>query len=170
MNMANIKNISFIGMAGCGKSTIGKKLADELATSFIDTDILIERKYQSSLEEIKQKFGYKFVRSAEEEVILNLDINTKIISTGGSAVYSLKSMKHLKTFSKIVYINTPLEIVIERINTGQERGLAVPEGLTISEVFAEREPLYAKFSDFILDGSKNLDEKISIIKSSFLDE
>ena len=98
------------------------------------------------------------------------NLNTKIISTGGSAVYSLKSMEHLKTFSKIVYINTPLEIVIERINTGQERGLAVPEGLTISEVFAEREPLYEKFSDFILDGSKNLEEKISIIKTSFLDE
>ena len=48
MNMANIKNISFIGMAGCGKSTIGKKLADELATSFIDTDLLIERKYPVS--------------------------------------------------------------------------------------------------------------------------
>ena len=79
-------------------------------------------------------------------------------------------MEHLKTFSKIVYINTPLEIVIERINTGQERGLAVPEGLTISEVFAEREPLYEKFSDFILDGSKNLDEKVSIIKNSFFDE
>ena len=76
----------------------------------------------------------------------------------------------LKTFSKIVYINTPLEMVIERINTGQERGLAVPDGLTISEVFAEREPLYEKFSDFILDGSKNLDEKISIIKTSFLNE
>ena len=141
--MANIKNISFIGMAGCGKSTIGKKLADELATSFIDTDLLIERKYQSSLEEIKQKFGYKFVRSAEEKVILNLDISTKIISTGGSAVYSLKSMEHLKTFSKIVYINTPLEIVIERINTGQERGLAVPEGLQYQK-YLQKESHYIK--------------------------
>ena len=121
-------------------------------------------KIKTALISVSDKSGLeKIVHSLKKHEV-------KIISTGGSAVYSSKSMEHLKTFSKIVYINTPLEIVIERINTGQERGLAVPEGLTISEVFAEREPLYEKFSDFILDGSKNLDEKISIIKTSFLDE
>ena len=72
MSMEKLNNISFIGMAGCGKSTLGKAISDELGINFIDTDLLIEKKYQATLEEIKIDNGYEFVRAAEEEVILNL--------------------------------------------------------------------------------------------------
>ena len=100
-------------MAGCGKSTIGAAISKKFNLSFIDTDHLIENKFKMSLENIKKKFGYEHVRSAEEEVILALNSSTQIISTGGSAVYSGLSMKHLKSFSKIIYINTPLETIVE---------------------------------------------------------
>ena len=49
MNMHNIKNVTFIGMAGCGKSTIGKALSLNLGIDFIDTDLLIEDKFKASL-------------------------------------------------------------------------------------------------------------------------
>ena len=88
--MRNIKNVSFIGMAGCGKSTIGKALSQNLGIDFVDTDLLIEDKYKASLEEIKKNHGYKFVRHAEEETILSLDNHIKIISKGGCAFYSVK--------------------------------------------------------------------------------
>ena len=68
-----MKNISFIGMAGCGKSTIGEALSIKLGINFIDTDLLIEEKFKASLEQIKKDNGYKFVRHVEEEVILSLD-------------------------------------------------------------------------------------------------
>ena len=47
-------NISFIGMAGCGKSTIGKALSSKLSLSFVDTDLLIEARFNQSLESIKK--------------------------------------------------------------------------------------------------------------------
>ena len=93
--------------------------------------IFLSKKYNATLEEIKIENGYEFVRAAEEEVILNLNETTKIISTGGSAVYSKKSMEHLKTFSSIIYNKTPIDIIIKRIDIGQERGLAVPAGMSI---------------------------------------
>ena len=105
-------NISFIGMPGCGKSTLGNAISKELNLSFVDTDLLIEKKFEMTLEDVKNKFGYQFVRSSEEEVILSLDASTQIISTGGSAIYSDLSMKHLKSFSKIIYIKTSLETII----------------------------------------------------------
>ena len=77
--MEKLNNISFIGMAGCGKSTLGKAISEELSINFIDTDLLIEKKYNATLEEIKIENGYEFVRAAEEEVILNLNETTKII-------------------------------------------------------------------------------------------
>ena len=85
-------------MAGCGKTTIGKALSIELSLSYVDTDKLIENQFKQSLEDIKQSNGYKFVRKAEEEIILGLKNNIEIISTGGSAVYSESAMSHLQSF------------------------------------------------------------------------
>ena len=163
MNMRNIKNVTFIGMAGCGKSTIGRALSQNLGIDFIDTDLLIEDKFKASLEEIKKNHGYKFVRNAEEETILSLNNHIKIISTGGSAVYSEKSMLHLSSFSEIIYINTPLDVIKHRIGQGQQRGLAAPEGSTIDEIYQEREPLYRKWANTTLDGQESVENLISNI-------
>ena len=155
-------------MAGCGKSTLGNAISERMGLSFQDTDHLVEEKFNMSLEDIKNKFGYEFVRSAEEEVILNLNDSTKIISTGGSAVYSEIAMNHLKSFSRIIYINTPLKTIIERIDVGQERGLAVPDGVSVSDVYLERQPLYEKFLQFTLDGSKSIQELVTEVEKIHL--
>lgn len=157
------KHISFIGMAGCGKTTIGKALSIELSLSYVDTDKLIENQFKQSLEDIKQSNGYKFVRKAEEEIILGLKNNIEIISTGGSAVYSESAMSHLQSFSKIIYISTPLSIIKERIGDGQGRGFAAPNEMSIEDVFYEREPLYNKWADKTVDGSLAKDQLIQII-------
>ncbi len=157
------KHISFIGMAGCGKTTIGKALSIELSLSYVDTDKLIENQFKQSLEDIKQSNGYKFVRKAEEEIILGLKNNIEIISTGGSAVYSESAMSHLQSFSKIIYISTPLSVIKERIGDGQGRGFAAPNEMSIEDVFYEREPLYNKWADKTVDGSLAKDQLIQII-------
>ena len=103
-------------------------------------------------------------------MILNLNSSNKIISTGGSAVYSSLSMEHLQGFSSIIYIDTPLNIIIERIDIGQERGLAVPPGMSVPEVYKEREPIYKKYSKFTLDGSKTVDELVDEAEKIYLNE
>ncbi len=157
------KNISFIGMAGCGKTTIGKALSIKLSLSFVDTDQLIENEFKQSLENIKQSKGYKFLRQAEEGIILGLSTDVEIISTGGSAVYSESAMSHLKSFSKLIYISTPLNIIKERIGIGQGRGFAAPDGMSIEEVYNERSPLYSKWADETVNGSLSKDQLIKII-------
>ena len=46
-------------MAGAGKSSIGKQLADHLGFSFIDSDLLIESEYQESLQQVLDRSGKK---------------------------------------------------------------------------------------------------------------
>ena len=157
------KNISFIGMAGCGKTTIGKAISIKLSLSYVDTDQLIENEFKQSLENIKQSKGYKFLRQAEEGIILGLSNDVEIISTGGSAVYSESAMSHLKSFSKLIYISTPLNIIKERIGIGQGRGFAAPDGMSIEEVYNERSPLYSKWADETVNGSLSKDQLIKII-------
>ena len=127
------KPISLIGMAGCGKTTIGQKLAAKYNFIFCDTDILIEKKFNATLQDIKQKNGYKFLRKEEEEIILELDDIYEVIATGGSAVYSSKAMNHLKTFSTIIFINTPFENIKKRIGAAEHRGFAMPDGVSINQ-------------------------------------
>ena len=156
-----MENISLIGMAGCGKSTLGKALSKELNVDFVDTDNLIEDKHQLTLEQIKTKYGYQFLRTEEEKVIMNITSSIKIISTGGSAVYSDKSMLHLSKFSKIIYLDTPFEIIKNRIENGKDRGLAVAPGTSIEDAYKERIVLYKKWSAVELDGSLSIDELVS---------
>ena len=49
------KNIVLIGMPGCGKSSIGKKLAEILKLDFLDVDVYIEEKWNMSIPEIFEK-------------------------------------------------------------------------------------------------------------------
>ncbi|MFL2731611.1 MAG: shikimate kinase [SAR86 cluster bacterium] len=156
-----MENISLIGMAGCGKSTLGKALSKELNVEFLDTDSLIEEKHQLTLEQIKTKYGYQFLRSEEEKVIMNITSTIKIISTGGSAVYSDKSMLHLSKFSKIIYLDTPFDIIKNRIENGEDRGLAVVPGTSIEDAYKERIVLYEKWGELKLDGSLSIDELVS---------
>ena len=158
-----MNNITFIGMAGCGKSTLGKALSKKLGVAYTDTDALIEEKFDQSLEDLKIGKGYKFVRLAEEGVILNLSNEIEIISTGGSAVYSEKSMEHLSSFSKLVYISTPIEIIKERIGSGQQRGLAAPIGTSIESVYLERRPMYEKWAQVTLEGMLSIEELVDFI-------
>ena len=150
-------------MAGCGKTTIGKAISIKLSLSYVDTDQLIENEFKQSLENIKQSKGYKFVRQAEEGIILGLSNDVEIISTGGSAVYSESAMSHLKSFSKIIYISTPLNIIKERIGNGQGRGFAAPDGMSVEEVYYERSPLYSKWADETVNGSLSKNQLIKII-------
>ena len=85
---------------------------------------------------------------------MSLDTSQKIISTGGSAVYSNNAMNYLSSISKIVFINTALETIKERIGVNPERGLAAPSGESIDNIFIERLPLYNKWSDIKINGNQ----------------
>ena len=98
-----MNNISFIGMAGCGKSTIGNAVASRFNLSFIDTDLLIEKEFDMTLENIKKEFGYEFVRSAEEKIILGLDLSSKIISRWQCGIFKKLYESPSKLFKNNLY-------------------------------------------------------------------
>lgn len=89
--MKKYKNITLIGMAGAGKSTIGKLLAKKLNFKFIDSDKYIEEKEQMSLQKILDKYGdEKFIKIEEKRVLELLPLKNCVISPGGSIIFSKK--------------------------------------------------------------------------------
>ncbi len=142
-------NASLIGMPSSGKSSVGVILAKVLGYNFLDTDILIQNRIKLTLQDIVDRFGYLELRRIESDVVLSLDCNNTVISTGGSVVYSDSAMMHLKAISKVVYLKINLDEMLRRLGDYSNRGLAKPGYQTIEELYQERSKLYEKYCDLV---------------------
>lgn len=142
-------NITLIGMAGAGKSTIGRVLAKRLEYTFIDVDRLITEKAGVPLQVLIDKQGDSSFVKLEEEAILNLgQVEKCVISPGGSVVYSEKSMQHLKNISKIIFLDAPFRSIVKRIPNARKRGIVGLRDRSLRELFEERRILYQQYADF----------------------
>jgi shikimate kinase len=142
-------NITLIGMAGAGKTTIGRALAQRLNYNFIDVDCLITEETGMTLQDLIDKRGDMALIRFEEAAILKLEqVDECIISPGGSVVYSEKAMEHLKKVSKIVFLDAPFRSIVKRIRNTRNRGIVGLRDRSLKEIFEERVILYKKYADF----------------------
>lgn len=144
-------SITLIGMPGAGKSTCGIILAKNLTFGFIDTDLLIQLNRRKSLQQIINETGHLRLREIEEEEIMKLNVQQCVIATGGSAVYSERAMIHLRNISTIVFLEASFDVIQERIRNFDTRGIAKAEGQTFRQLFDERQSLYRKYAELIVD-------------------
>ena len=145
------RNIILIGMPGVGKSTVGVVLAKNMGYSFVDCDLLIQEREGKLLHEIIDEQGLDGFQRVENEVNASIDARRSVIATGGSAVYGEAGMLHLKKNGMVVYLSLPCGELAGRLGDLSERGVAIREGQTLEELFAEREPLYEKYADVVVD-------------------
>ncbi len=160
--------ITFIGMPGCGKSCMGRAMAGKLKMKLIDSDKLIEKRYGKKLQELIDELGVVEFRRIEEEVLLSIEGDNLIISTGGSAVYSEAGMMHLKKLGKIFYLFCSYETVKERIGDFSKRGIVLKPGQTIKDLYDERAPLYKKYADvtILCDGNAYPQYQSAVIRAA----
>ncbi len=156
-----MNNYILIGMPACGKSTFGVVLAKSLGMSFVDTDLLIQKKTGRLLQDIIDNDGMDEFLKIEESVLSNVDLDNTVIATGGSAVYSDKAMKHLAETGKIVYIELPFEEINRRLKNIKTRGIAMAPGQTLSDLYNARVPLYQKYAGIIINtAGMNLEDSV----------
>lgn len=146
--------ITLIGMAGGGKSTVGKVLARHLGYKRIDTDNLIENETGKKLQSLIDENGDMALIDIEEGCILSLQLpDNCIISTGGSVVYSEKSMNYLKEHSTVVFLDVPFNTLEKRLSNIGSRGVVGLKDGSLNDIFLERYPLYQKYADITINVS-----------------
>ena len=160
-------SISLIGMAGAGKSSAGKELAAALNLDLIDTDDLIENQHKQTLQNILDQQGHIKLRAIEESVLTSINFNQTILSTGGSAVYSSRAMKHLQEHSLVIYLEVPFAQILERVPSFLNRGFAKEPKQTVEEAFLERQDLYAKYAHHTIQNTQDLQSCVSKIITLF---
>ena len=157
MQLKMKKSISLIGMAGAGKSSIGKKLANYLKFDLIDSDQLIEANQNKSLQKILIENGIQGFKKIEEAAILTVEFNRTVLATGGSAIFSKKAMNHIKSNSSVIYLEVSFEDIMDRIPDFSNRGFIKGADQTMKQAFDERENIYRDFADHIVTNNEGLE-------------
>lgn len=109
--------IFLVGYMGCGKTTIGKLLADALKCRFIDTDDLLEAREQKTCSELMQACGEKYFREAEKEILHNVVATetTAVIATGGGMPCFLDNMDFMNDRGRTVFLDWTVENLAIRL-------------------------------------------------------
>jgi shikimate kinase len=147
------KTITLIGMPGSGKSTIGVLLAKELGYTFIDSDLLIQKQEKRLLREIIAEEGLERFLKIEEQVNSEIEAEQAVIAPGGSVIYGERAMEHLRKISMVVYLKVDCEELTRRLGNLKDRGVALKDGMTLADLYAERLPYYEKYADITVDES-----------------
>ena len=117
--------IALVGLPGCGKSTIGRRLATTLGWKSIDIDRDIEAQLGCSIASFFEDNGEEAFRDVEQDVIdRTTQASDAVVATGGGAVLRLTNRALLKERSTVVYLDSPLPELARRLARDKHRPAA----------------------------------------------
>jgi shikimate kinase len=115
--------IVLLGYMASGKSTVGRLLARQLGTSFVDLDDYIEQQQKKSIKDIFSEKGEIFFRKLEHQMLKEvLDSHTAVVlSTGGGTPCYANNMETiLQQSDNSIYLNHSIPVLVERITKEKE--------------------------------------------------
>ncbi len=148
------QNIFLVGLMGAGKSTVGRRLADALGKTFVDSDHEIEARNGVSIATIFDIEGEAGFRNRERIVIDELSQRRNVVlATGGGAVLHPENRSHLSARGLVVYLCATAEQLYNRIRHDRSRPLlqnSDPLG-TLQSLLEQRDPLYREVADLVVE-------------------
>lgn len=151
-----MKNIILIGMPGCGKSTLGRRLAGALHRPFIDADAYLEEKEGKSIPELFAVSEDCF-RDAEERTIEALaDMESLVIATGGGVVKRAVNIERLKKSGTIYFIDRRPEDIVSDVEVST-RPLLAEGSAKVYTLYEERIALYRAAADEVIENAGSLE-------------
>ena len=159
---AEAENIILIGMPGCGKSTLGRRLAAELQRTFVDADEELARRAQMKIPDIFKTEGEAGFRARESKVLQELGrARGLVIATGGGAVTVKENYAHLHQNGQILFLDIPPEGL-------PTAGRPLSSARTPEVLYQERLPLYRAFADVRVPITRDVEENLIRIKEALL--
>ena len=144
-----MNTVVIVGFPGAGKSTIGKRLADELSMTFIDLDLYIEEKYHTAIPLLFQRYGESAFRTLEYAALQEvLSAENTIIAVGGGTPCHGDAMSLINARARSIYLKlTEEQIVNHLLHSKKKRPLtnhlSEPDLREyVRKTLAVREPYY----------------------------
>jgi shikimate kinase len=146
------RSIVLVGMMGCGKTSVGRRLARRLDLRFVDSDDEIEAAAGGQkIRDIFKENGEAFFRDRERQVIARLLTEGPcVLATGGGAFMNAQTRDAVATHGVSVWLNAELPVLLDRVmrRSPQDRPILNIDGLTpeqnLSRFMIQRRPFYAQ--------------------------
>lgn len=160
------QNIVLVGMPGCGKSTVGKALAEMLGAEFIDTDQVIVENDGRTIPEIFAQEGEQGFRDLEAAAIRQVAARQHcVIATGGGAIVRPENIQLLRQNGRIYFIDRPLEA----LEATADRPLSC-NWQDLQRRYLERYDIYCAACDKHIHSDSVIEHVVKAIKEDFEDE
>ena len=134
-------------MMGCGKSSVGRRLATALAIPFVDADDEIEKAADMTIPEIFAQYGEPYFRNGERRVIERLLTGgPQVVATGGGAFMNETTRANIAKSGYSIWLKAELPLLMKRVMKRENRPLlksADPEA-TMRRFIEMRYPVYAE--------------------------
>jgi shikimate kinase len=144
------QNIILIGFMGCGKSSIGRRLAGRLGHEFHDSDDLITARAGKSITDIFKDEGEASFRDRETMELRELiDSQGIVLATGGGAIIREENREILRRIGLVVWLHSDPETLFERSSRSRKRPLLEVENprSAFNALLESRLPVYEAAAD-----------------------
>ncbi len=147
-------HVFLVGMAGAGKTSLGRRLAANLNLPFVDTDQRVSEIMNMSVIEIFQTLGEAFFRNAEAGVLMELIGKPPcIVSTGGGLPTVQENVLLMQNHGVIIHVDRPLDQILSDIKLERRPTLAGGSYENVIDQYNERIGYYRACADYRLDNS-----------------
>ena len=162
------ESIVLIGMAGVGKSGIGRSLAEALGFEFIDLDDYIQEKEGTTLQKIIDTENELTLLQLEKQRMYEIDLPCRVVAPGGSIIYHPDLMEYLRQHSTLVHLDDSFANIESRLTNVLMRGIVGLKSKSLREIYDERRPLYSRYADITVDcQGKTWDQVVREILNCF---
>ncbi len=147
------KTVAIVGLMGCGKSAIGRRLAHRLGVPFADSDRRVEEAAEMTVAEIFASRGEGAFREMERSAVAQaLAEGPSILATGGGAFLQEDTRRRLKRSAATLWLRADLDLLARRCSASDERPLLAGQDIEgkLAQLMEERYPVYAD-ADMVLD-------------------
>ena len=154
-------NIVLVGMPGCGKTTVGRELAQLSGKPFVDLDEEIVRRAGKSIPDIFREEGEAAFRELESQVLADICARSgQVIATGGGAVLRAENRAAMRRTGQVYFLCRNLEELPTDGRPLSQKG-------SLEEMYRVRKPLYSAAADAVIDNSVALEETAELIWRDF---
>ena len=151
-----MENILLVGMPGCGKTTVGQQLAQELGKKFVDADQALEETTGRRITDILPSQGEAAFRALETQTLADLGKQSGlVIATGGGCVTREENYNLLHQNGTVFWLTREL-------NKLPTQGR--PLSRDLGQMYARREPMYRRFADAAVSNDGSVEQTVREIR------
>jgi shikimate kinase len=168
------RHLVLVGLMGSGKTTVGRRCAQQLGRNFVDLDDLIMTHAAMSIEDIFRDRGEDRFRELEREVVIDVCASPVplVIACGGGTVVDAENRRRLREVGTVVWLRAPTAVLAARVGNDASRPLLAgdPAG-ALARLAEVRADAYTAAADAVVDtDDRDVDAVADAVLDSFAEK